>query len=138
MNNDRFDRVIGYLESRIGPDEALRARQRAWRWRAAPRRFKQWFMDPFTAKVHYHERTRIEHRVFPYRLRITAVESLQDRLYHIRNGGTLCVPDGVHFLTSTLDLSDCRDVTIRNMQFDGRGLRERPMIRVTHEGGIDE
>lgn len=66
-------------------------------------RFKLWVKDPFIVKVDIYERTRIEHRAFPYRLKMTALpQSAQQRL---DEGGVVEFEKGVHHLTESLVIS---------------------------------
>lgn len=46
--------------------------------RGQARRLWWWFKDPFIVKVDIYEHTRIEHRAFPYRMKMSAVESVQE------------------------------------------------------------
>lgn len=80
---------------------------RRLRYRWAPQyawgRLKLWVKDPFIVKVDIYERTRIEHRAFPYRLKITALPlSAQER---IDQGGVVHFERGCHHLTEPLVVS---------------------------------
>lgn len=43
-------------------------------------KLKRWFMNPFTMKIDVYEHTHIEHRAFPYRLRVQSGRSLQEQV----------------------------------------------------------
>lgn len=62
-------------------------------------RLIRWYKDPFIVKHDYYEHTHIEHRVFPYRLRITRVPSAQECL---DKGGLVQFPQGTFHLTEAL------------------------------------
>lgn len=70
------------------------------------KRCVRWWTAPFRTEVHIHERTRIEHRRFPYKLRVQRIESIQDKLNRIAANGdnlarlegqaTILVTDTIH------------------------------------------
>jgi hypothetical protein len=126
-----IDRIVNRLESRIGPIEAERARRRAASWRSTPWRLKQWWLDPFTTKIHFYEDTRIEHRQFPYKLKVQAVEPLRDKIRRVsdQGGGVVSVAPGVHLMRQGLDLTGCKDIALVGMNFQGVGEGPDAMFR---------
>lgn len=78
------------------------------------RRLWHWYIEPFKVRVDYYEHTRIEHRVFPHRLRVSTVESFQERL---DRGGMVRVPDGTWHVTESLN------VTIPNTSIVGARIQ---------------
>lgn len=65
-------------------------------------RLRRWFLDPFTVKIDIHDHTRVEHRAFPYRLRLQAVESVQEI---VDRGDLVLMPAGTIHLTETIRVS---------------------------------
>jgi len=80
---------------------ALHVAEHPWRYspRWQARRLRGWWTAPFRTRVDFYEHTRIEHRVFPYKLRVSVVESAQER---IDRGGLVRFPAGTFHLTSPL------------------------------------
>lgn len=101
------------------------------------RRLWAWYREPFVTNIVYHEVTRIEYRQFPYKLKVTAVESFREKMARVaaNGGGTVSVPDGIQFVTKTIDMatiapSDIRgDLRVVNNTF--RSFTHEPILRLT-------
>lgn len=96
-------------------------------------RLHRWYIDPFRTKVHYHEATRIEHRQWPYKLKLQAVEPLQDRINRVAadGGGTVMGGEGTYLLSRGITVPPSAErLGLVGFHLDGRGLRNDPALRV--------
>lgn len=73
------------------------------------RKFLRWYAEPFRTQRWTHDRTYIEFRRFPLRLRIQAIESTQERL---DRGGVVMARPGVEFVTRPLTIHHSIPTTV--------------------------
>lgn len=70
-----------------------------WTFQMLKARLINWYRDPFITHVDIYEHTKIEHRCFPYKLRLSKVESLQER---IDKGGIVTLGKGNFRITEPI------------------------------------
>lgn len=91
-----------------------------WRIRNLSRRLKV----PFQTHVFFHERSKIEIRLIPPKLQLSAHKSIQERIDEItaNGGGSLVFETGTHFLSRSIELTGKSNVVLEGGCLDGRLL----------------